>query len=372
MKKTIIIGGSSGSGSAIATSNLPTGYSSSWMTPPAITGTAVNGKTDVIALMCNVLDIGNRNYFSCIATGAYTVNVYTAPNGTLISTVNTATNVQTNWQIDYAACTHQVNVGTRQAYVEIVPQAGQSLTMVGFNTNHPAETNTNSAPNIVAAFAALPSLTVASSMFGACYNLQSVTLLDLPALTNATNMFGACYALQSVAFGALPALTNASSMFGACYAMQSVTLPALPALTNATSMFSACLGLQSVTLPALPAVTTATSMFSNCYALQSVVLPVLPALTTATSMFGTTVESTCSRSLRKLITPSLGTALPAATTFVLRYTAIQETEALAWVASLGSSANAVTFDLRNNPFSTSTLIAPAISAKFPNATVLRV
>jgi hypothetical protein len=89
-------------------------------------------------------------------------------------------------------------------------------------------------------------------------------------------------------------------------------------------------------------------------------------------MFGNATGSTSCISLRKLITNGLGTAFPNGLTFILRYTAIQEPEALAWVASLGTSANTITFDLRNNPFSTSTLVAPAILAKFPNATVLMV
>ncbi len=250
-----------GGGGGGVSPNLPDGYNPEWMTPPAITDTTVNGLTDVIALMCNVLDIGDRNYFSCIATGSYTVNVYTAVNGTLISTVNTASDVQTNWQIDYAVCTHQVDAETRQAYVEIVPKAGQTLTLIRFNTNHPAETNANSAPNIVAAFGALPALTTAASMFNSCYALQSVTLPALPALTTAASMFIYCYALQSVTLPALPALTTATNMFNSCYALQSVTLPALPALTTATNMFNSCYALQSVTLPALPALTNATSMF---------------------------------------------------------------------------------------------------------------
>ena len=298
MDDFVQIGGGGGGGGV--SPDLPNGYNPTWLTPPAITDTTVNGKTDVIALMCNVLDIGNRNYFSCIAAGDYTVNVYTAVNGTLISTVNTASGVQTNWQIDYAACTKQIDAETRQAYVEIVPQSGQSLTIVRFNTHHPAETNVNSAQNIVAVF------------------------------------------------GALPALTTATSMFQNCYALQSVTLPALPAVINATSMFY------------------------SCYALQYVTLPALPALTAATGMFGTTAESVALRSVRKLITTELGSAFTAAGNLVLRYTAIQEIEALAWIASLGSSTNAFTFDLRNNPFSTSALVAPAILSKFPNATVILV
>jgi hypothetical protein len=113
-------------------------------------------------------------------------------------------------------------------------------------------------------------------------------------------------------------------------------------------------------------------MFAYCHALQSVTLPSLPVLTTATGMLGTSTESYCLRSICKLSTADLGSAFANGTTFVLRYTAIQAEEALAWVASLGSSTNAITFDLRNNPFSTSTLVAPAILAKFPNATVLMV
>jgi hypothetical protein len=296
-------------------------------------------------LFCNVLDIGDRNYFSCLAAGDYTVSIYTSVGGTLISSQNIAANVQCNWQIDWDACTHNIDDDTRQAYVEITPQAGQSLTLLRFNTDHPAETNVNSAPNFVSVYGVLPALTTASSMFYACYALQSVTLPSLPALT------------------------TASSMFAFCYALQSVTLPSLPALTTATNMFTSCYALQSVTLPSLPALTTASGMFTACYALQSVTLPSLPALTTASGMFSTATESQCLRSVRKLSTPALGTAFPNATTFVLRHTAIQEAEALAWVDSLGTSTNTITFDLRNNPFSTSTLVAPAILAKFPNAVV---
>ena len=206
-RESIEIGGSGGGAPP------PNGYNPEWLPAPATTDTTVNGKTDALYMLCNVLDTGNRNYFSCNASGNYTVNVYTGINGTLISTQNVTDNVQASWQIDYAACTHQLDALTRQAYVEIVPQSGQVLSALTFNTNHPAETNTNTSANFI-------------SVIGV-----------LPALTNATNMFYACYALQSVALPNLPALTNATSMFYNCYALQSVTLPNLPALTNATSMF---------------------------------------------------------------------------------------------------------------------------------------
>ncbi len=343
-----------------------------WLAAPVMTETTMNGKTDACGLFCNVLDIEDRNYFSCIATGNYTVSVYTSVGGTLISSQNIASNVQCNWQIDWAACTHNVDADTRQAYVEITPQAGQSLTLLRFNTNHPAESNVNSAPNIVSVYGVLPALTNATNMFSACNALQSVALPNLPALTNASSMFSSCSSLQSVALPNLPALTNATNMFYSCFALQYVTFSSLPALITATGMFSACYALQYVTFSSLPVLTTATNMFSACFALQYVTFSSLPALITATGMFGATTEGTCLRSIRKLSTTSLGSAFANATTFVLRYTAIQATEALAWVASLGSSTNTITFDLRNNPFSTSSLVAPAILAKFPNATVILV
>ena len=251
---------------------LPDGWDGGWMLPPAYDATTINGKTDICGIVCNVLDIGDRNYFSCIAAGAYTVNVYTdATATTLISTQDVASGVQANWQIDYALCTHQLNTNTRQAYVEVVPQSGQSLTTVRFNTNHPAETNANSATNFVAVFGALP------------------------ALTNATSMFYGCYALKSATFGALPALTSA------------------------------------------------TSMFQYCYSLQSVTPPVLAALTSATSMFGTTAETTCLRSLRRLILNGLRVG------FVLQYTAMQAPELNALFTSLGTANGTQTIDVRNNP-----------------------
>ena len=345
----------------------PAGYNPLWLPRPAITSATVNGHSDVVALLCNVLNIEDRNYFSVSASNPYNVKIYTAVGGTLLQSLSTTVGGQLNWTIDYASCTHNIDAETRQAYVEITPQAGFSLTSVTFNTNHPAETNVNSPPNIVAVFAVLPALTTATSMFSACYALQSVTMSSLPALTDATNMFNACTSLQSVTLPSLPALTNATSMFNACYTLQSVTLPPLPALANTTNMFQNCYPLQSVTLPSLPALTNATSMFATCRALQSLTLPSLPALTTANSMFGTTTETTCLRSLRKLSTLGLSTSV------TLRYTAVQTAEALSWIGSLGTSTSVITFDLRNNPFSTagSTVSAPLL-AKFPNATVILV
>jgi hypothetical protein len=343
--------------------------SNGWLTPPVMTDTTMNGLTDACGLFCNVLDIGDRNYFSCIASGNYTVSVYTSVGGTLISSQNIVSNVQCNWQIDWATCTKSIDANTRQAYVEITPQAGQSLALLRLNTNHPAETNANSSPNFVAAYGALPTLTNATNMFTYCYALQAVTLAALSALSNATSMFASCIALQAVTLPTLPALTNATNMFAYCYALQAVTLPTLPALTNTTNMFVSCIALQAVTLPTLPALTNATSMFASCYALQAITLTALSALTNATSMFGSTVETACARSIRKITNSGLGTAFASATTFILRYTAIQEPEALAWVSSLGTSANTITFDLRNNPFSTSALVVPAILAKFPNSVV---
>jgi hypothetical protein len=329
----------------VGTSACAASNPNNWLTPPVITDTTMNGLTDACGMFCNVLDIGDRNYFSCVASGSYTVSVYTSVGGILISSQNIASNVQCNWQIDWASCTHNIDAYTRQAYVEITPQAGQSLTSLLFSTNNPAETNANSSVYLVGLFYRLPSMTNAANMNSANYALQSVTHGNYPAMINAINMHNANYALQSVTHGNYPAMTNATAMHYANYAFLSVTHGNYPAMTNATNMHYANFALQS------------------CY------FGGLSALTNATGMFGTTTEATCCRSLRKLITNGLGTAFPNATTFVLRYTAIQETEALAWVTSLGTSANTITFDLRNNPFSTSTLVAPAILADFPNSTV---
>jgi len=318
-----------------------------WLAPPAMTETTMNGLTDACGLFCNVLNIGDRNYFSCIAAGNYTVSVYTSVGGTLISSQNIAANAQCNWQIDWADCTHNVDVDTKQAYVEITPQAGQSLTLLRFNANHPAETNANSAPNLVSVYGVLPALTGATGMFASMYVPQSATL-------------------------SLPALISAASMFQVCFALTSVTFLNLPVLENTTNMFQTCYALQSVTFLNLPAVIDATNMFTGDYALQILILPSLSTVTTVAGMFGTTVENTALRSLRKLLTPGLGTAFPSGRILVLRHTAIQAAEALAWVASLGSSTNTITFDLRNNPFciaANAADIEDAIYAKFPNATV---
>ena len=335
-----IVLGSIGGGSAPV---LPDGWDGVWLSPPDITSTTINGKTDVCGLVCNVLDIGDRNYFSCIATGDYIVNVYTdATANTLISTQNVASGVQANWQIDYADCTYQLDTETRQVWVEIVPQSGQSLTMLRFNTNHPSETNTNTPANIVSIVGVLPALTNATSMFHSCLALQSVTLPNLSALTNATNMFYYCLALQSVTLPNLSALTNATSMFHSCLALQSVTLTSLSALTNAANMFLYCYALQSVTLTSLSALTNAANMFLYCLALQSVTLPSLPSLTNTSGMFGTDTEASCLRSLRRLVCPTT-------VSLKVSYGALQAQELNALFASLLNASGAQTIDVRNQP-----------------------
>ena len=324
---------------------LPDGWDSSWISPPARDEASVNGKTDVCGLVCNVQDIGNRNYFSCIAAGDYTVNVYTDATATsLISTQNVAANVQANWQIDYALCTHQLDTETRQAWVEVVPQSGLALTMLRFNTDHPAETNTNSSPNFVAVVGVLPALTIAENMFRGCYALQNITLPSLPALTSASYMFYACYSLQNITLPDLPALTSASYMAYACSSLQKAVLPDLPALTNASYMFLACYALQSVSLPSLPALTNASYMFNACYALQNITLPSLPALTNVLGIFGNNVsENTCLRSLRKIVIPDITIG------FILQRGAIQAEELNALFTSLGTASGAQTIDVRKNP-----------------------
>ena len=347
-RESIEIGGSGGGSGGGAPP--PNGYNPEWLPAPATTDTTVNGKTDALYMLCNVLDTGNRNYFSCNASGNYTVNVYTGINGTLISTQDFSANVQANWQIDYAACTHQLDALTRQAYVEIVPQSGQVLSELKFNTNHPNETNTNTAPNVIAVIGALPALTNATNMFTACYSLQSVNL-NLPALTNATNMFYICLSLQSVNLS-LPALTNAAYMFNTCYSLQSVNLN-LPALTNATNMFYTCNSLQSVNL-SLPALTNATNMFYACYSLQSVNLN-LPALTNATNMFGTAMTDGQSlRSLRKIQLTGLKQG------FALNFGALQAPEINELFTSLGDASGAKTIDIRNQPGSATCNVSIAV------------
>jgi hypothetical protein len=436
----LTIGGGGGSSSGSSSGSVSP-QETGWLTPPIITNDTINGLTEACGMFCNVLNIGDRNYFSCAASGAYTVSVYTSVGGTLISRQNIAANTQCNWQIDWANCTHNIDANTRQAYVEATPQAGQALTFVMFNNNNTAETNPNSESYLVSLFYRLPSLASADSMLiynGSLHSvthgnypaivsaigmhhsnsvlksvthgnypsmtsainmhiynsaLQSVTHGNYPVLTNATNMHHSNSALQSVTHGNYPLLTNATNMHIYNSALQSVThgnYPVLiyatnmhhsnsalqsvthgnyPSLYEATNMHLANFALQSVTHGNYPSLTNATNMHHSNYVLQSCYFGGLSALIESSGMFGTTTEATCCRSLRKLITNGLGTSFQNGTTFVLSYTAIQEPEALAWVSSLGSSANTITFDLRNNPFSTSALVAPAILAKFPNATV---
>jgi hypothetical protein len=159
--RKITFGGSGGGGAS------SDGWDTAWMAKPTYDSTQVNGRSDVMGILCNVLNISDRNYFSCLATtnvGTYTVSVYTEPGGTLISSQDVASNAQCNWKIDYSACTRQLDTETRQAWVEIYPTAG-ALTSIAFNTNHPAETNVNSAQNIVGAIGVLPAVTTMANCF---------------------------------------------------------------------------------------------------------------------------------------------------------------------------------------------------------------
>jgi surface protein len=61
-----------------------------------------------------------------------------------------------------------------------------------------------------------------TSMFAACYSLQTVPLFNTASVTNMTSMFQVCSSLQTVPLFNTASVTNMSIMFQACSSLQNI------------------------------------------------------------------------------------------------------------------------------------------------------
>lgn len=318
--------------------DYPEGWDTSWLAPPTITDTTVNGKTDACGLVCNVLDIGDRNYFSCIATGDYTVNVYTKVNGSLISTQDVASGVQADWQIDYALCTHQLSTDTRQAWVEIVPQSGETITFASLNTNHPAETNTNSCGSYVYIILRLPFATVLSSFAAGQRGINGADIYS-PITISISSILQSASSLRS--FKIFAPLATAAVAALASVSASTVNL-SLPSVSTATSIIQSSVAIQYANIDFGTSTVSLGNIATACTGLQSLTV-VAPNGNTATAAFGNGVQANSCHSLRRLLLPGLKVG------FILQWTAMQSEELNALFTSLGTASGAQTIDIRNNP-----------------------
>jgi hypothetical protein len=288
---------------------LPNDYPYGWLPPPTVDNTAktINGKNQVIALICDVLDV-SVNTFSFVAAGAYTINVYAAVGGALISSQNVASGAQGDWTIAYADCTHQVG-DIRQAYIEIIPQAGQNITSLSFNTaTHHL---------IAAVFIAIPYATTLFSAFSNRTVTAYAEIVHAPLLVTMTNTF-----------------TSSG--------IKRLILPALPEVTSMASIVNGASALRKLTVGATPKATTLNNAFYASKAIESIELAGLEFVTGTSSAFGSGAGQSC-LSLRKLILSGLRVG------FILNYTSMQAAELNALFTSLGTANGAQTIDVRNNP-----------------------
>jgi surface protein len=201
----------------------------------------------------------------------------------------------------------------KQAIVTVTPQAGQDLTALNLNVQHPSTTiayNTGwldlliGSPNFTTAglviggtetvrrnavervrIVNLGSMNTLANRFQNMRKLVVVELPDTAAVTTMSSMFNGCSSLQTVPLFNTGAVTTMVSMFNTCSSLQTVPLFNTGAVTTMVSMFSGCSSLQTVPLFNTAAVTTMASMFLNCSSLQTVPLFNTAAVTSMSSMF---------------------------------------------------------------------------------------
>ena len=319
---------------AIGTFKLPIGSTTATASTTTYTRPAdwlampTPGVQEVIGLMAVYDDDGNYVALQC--QGAYTVDW---GDGTI---TNYGNNVIASYQHTFASLPSGTltSKGFRQALVRITPQAGQNLTFVGFNIQHPTLAKSyapgwlefdirtpNTLPTFggggnVIRYARLEKITVRqmgannpqnwctnlfnlksvyiepsettgrtlfNNMFQACYSLVEVNLFDTSTGTGFQSMFNGCFSLETLPAFNFGSATDLTQAFTSMSSLKSV--PVLTLAGNLTQLFLNNYNLKEVAVLNTNAVTNFTGMFQNCGALKNVPLINTSAGTNFTSMF---------------------------------------------------------------------------------------
>jgi hypothetical protein len=330
-----------------------------WVRPadwPAVPTLAAEQFSGLFAVYNN-----DTNFVALSAAGAYTVDW-----GDGSATENIATGVTAYHSFSYAGALGALTTrGYKTAWVNVTPQAGQTLSTINLQIKHNRATlpaapaaqwldialqGTNittltiggATVNVLmlerAVLGTLGAVTSFASLFSGCSSLQFVAISSSASVTNFTSMFGNCKSLHQAPMFDTAAGTTFSSMFSGCSSLQIVPLYDTSAGTTFSTMFGTCTSLRTVPLLNTALGTTFASMFTGCAALQSVPLFNTSSGTTFSSMF-----SSCA-SLQTV--PLFDTAL--VTVFSNMFNGCTSLETVPAFNVISSTANISTFSSASN------------------------
>lgn len=294
-------------------------YPATWLPLPDYKDGALGGYAQSCWMLCRV-DQRGANRFAFRASGSYTLDVLTAVDGVLIYTVNAASNVQSNFKVNYNSCsvTSTQPDGARLCIVRITPQMGQNLTTLALSgLLHPEETTVSSSSKII--------------WSRICGQWLNVLALNASHMTEYFELYGP------------NVIASGSSLLAANFSLKSIDL----LLPMATSLLSCCAGAYTAKTAKIyaPMATNLTTLFSGCYCLTSAIV-YCPLALTMTNFLGAGTSSSSCYNLQSLELQDCTVG------FVMNYTAMGATEANALVASLGNAKDtSQVLDFRNNPFS---------------------
>ena len=295
---------------AVGTFNTPTTNITSpvsqWVRPSDWLAMPTPGTQELIGLLAIYDD---TNYIAVQCQGAYTVDW---GDGT---TTNYASNAIASKTYAFSAISASTltTFGYKQVLVRITPQAGQNLSSVAFNIQHPSLAKVyatgwldidarlpngsiflNGHTNIVR-YARLERVvlrkiiagSLMGNMFNNCWGLRSVYIEPNDSSTsgNFNAMFQNCYSLEEAPFMNTISATTMGNMFNQCHNLKSVPLYDTRNVTSMDSIFFQCRNLESIPPFNTSKVTNTNSMFQNCSSLRRVPLLDVTKVTLATSMF---------------------------------------------------------------------------------------
>ncbi len=294
-------------------------YPATWLPLPDYKDGALGGYAQSCWMLCRV-DQRGANRFAFKASGSYTLDVLTAVNGVLIYTVNAASNVQSNFKVNYNSCsvTSTQPDGSRLCIVRITPQKGQNLTTLTlYGLLHPEETTVNSTGKIIW-----------SRICGGWLNALALN---------------SSYMMEYFELYGPNVIASGSSLLASNFSLKSIDL-SLPIATNIISCLQSTYSMKTAKIYA-PMATNLTSLFNGCYCLISAIV-YCPLALTMTNILGPGTSSSSCFNLQSLELQGCTVG------FVMNCTAMDATEANALVASLGNAKDASqVLDFRNNPFS---------------------
>jgi len=273
-----------------------------WIPIPEIS----TGEQVIYCLMAVVEE--ELNYCAFTISGNYTVDWGDG------AVENVTSNTQAQHIYDYTTVGNDCSRGYRQALIKITPQAGQNITYIDFRKRHTALPavvfNTKfldiviNTPNVVGSNLYINSstspsylrmvervsiretgvITSCAEMFYYCINLLQVDSFSVGG-TNFGTMFGGCYKIQKLPMLNLSTATSISAFAFSCYSLIEVPLYDTSNVTTIAQSFYQCFSLERIPNFNLEKVTNLTIAFLQCYKLRGTINLNLPLAGNLTQTF---------------------------------------------------------------------------------------